>query len=38
MAVNEIEREERRLASRFTWFAIGAALAGLAFVAATFLR
>lgn len=38
VAVHEIEREEKRLASRFTWFAIGAALAGLAFVAASFLR
>jgi ubiquinone biosynthesis protein len=38
VAVHEIEREEQRLASRFTWFAIGAGLAGLAFVAASFLR
>ncbi len=37
-AVQEIEREEQRLASRFTWFAIGAALAGAAFVAASLLR
>jgi ubiquinone biosynthesis protein len=37
-AVQEIEREEERLASRFTWFAVGAALAGLAFVAASLLR
>ena len=31
-AVAEIEREEQRLASRFTWFAVGAAIAVLAFV------
>ena len=36
-AVQEIEREEQRLASRFTWFAVGAALAGLAFIASTML-
>ena len=38
VAVHEIEREEERLASRFTWFAVGAALAGLAFVVASLLR
>ncbi len=32
-AVHEIEREEQRLASRFTWFAVGAAIAGAAFFA-----
>ena len=37
-AVHEIEREEQRLASRFTWFAIGAGLAVLAFVAAQLLH
>jgi len=31
-AVAEIEREEHRLASRFTWFAVGAGIAVLAFV------
>ncbi len=31
-AVHEIEREEQRLASRFTWFAVGVAIAALAFV------
>ena len=28
-AVREIEQEERRLSSRFTWFAVGVAVAGL---------
>ena len=37
-AVQEIEQEEQRLASRFTWFAIGVGLAALAFVAAQLLR
>jgi ubiquinone biosynthesis protein len=37
-AVHEIEREEQRLASRFTWFAVGAAIAGLAFVVASLLH
>ncbi len=37
-AVHEIEREEQRLASRFTWFAVGAAIAGAAFVAFQFLH
>jgi ubiquinone biosynthesis protein len=37
-AVHEIEREEQRLASRFTWFAVGAAVAGLAFVVASLLH
>ena len=32
-AVGEIEREEKRLASRFTWFAVGVAIAALAVVA-----
>ena len=31
-AVHEIEQEERRLSSRFTWFAVGAALAGVGFI------
>jgi ubiquinone biosynthesis protein len=38
MEAPEVEREEQRLASRFTWFAVGAALAGLAFIAASLLR
>jgi ubiquinone biosynthesis protein len=33
-AVHEIEREEQRLASRFTWFAVGAGLAVLVAAAA----
>ena len=33
-AVREIEREEQRLASRFTWFAVGAGLAVLASISA----
>jgi ubiquinone biosynthesis protein len=37
-ALHEIEREEQRLASRFTWFAVGAALAGLAFLIASLLH
>ena len=37
-AVHEIEREEQRLASRFTWFAVGVAIAGAAFVAFQFLH
>ncbi|HEX4097534.1 MAG TPA: 2-polyprenylphenol 6-hydroxylase [Caulobacteraceae bacterium] len=41
-AVHEIEREEQRLASRFTWFAVGAGLAvlvaGAAFAAFEMLR
>ena len=37
-AVHEIEREEQRLASRFTWFAIGVGLAVLAFIATQLLR
>ena len=32
-AVGEIEREEKRLAFRFTWFAVGVAIAALAVVA-----
>jgi ubiquinone biosynthesis protein len=36
-AMHEIEREERRLASRFGWFAVGAGLAGLAFLVASLL-
>ena len=28
-AVREIEQEERRLSSRFTWFAVGVVVAGL---------
>ena len=32
-AVGEIEREEKRLASRFTWFVVGVAIAALAVVA-----
>ena len=37
-AVQEIEGEEQRLAPRFTWFAAGAALAGLAFLAARLIH
>ncbi len=33
-AVREIEREEQRLASRFSWFAVGAGLAVLASISA----
>ena len=38
VAVHEIEREEQRLASRFTWFAVGAALAGIAFLITSLLH
>ena len=37
-AVREIEREERRLASRLLWFGLGAALVGLAVLAARLLH
>ena len=37
-AVAEIEREEQRLASRFTWFAVGAGLAILAFFLVQLVR
>ena len=37
-AVQEIEREEQRLASRFTWFAVGVGLAALAFIASQLVR
>ena len=38
VAVQEIEGEERRLVSRLTWFAVGAALAALAAFAIQLLR
>ena len=37
-AVAEAERDEQRLASRFTWFAVGAGLAALAFVLVQLVR
>ena len=37
-ALHEIEREEERLASRFIWFAVGAGLAGLAFLTVSLLH
>jgi len=38
VAVGEIERDEQRMASRSTWFAIGAGLAALAFVLVQLVR